>query len=103
MSCNPSARRVSRAQAGKVNSGNQDGRNLPLIRRRGKIARHAVLFTSFTESCPATRFSNLEDMAKRAGYAGLCCLYLTGRDGVFMEVNEKMWVDFGDEVLMAVA
>ena len=56
----------------------------------------------FAESCPAARFPNLQDMAQRAGYADLCCLYLTGRGGVFMEVNEKMWADFGDKILRAV-
>lgn len=57
----------------------------------------------FAETCPATRFDNLQETAKRAGYAGLCCLYLTGRNGIFMEVNEKMWVEFGDKVLSAVS
>lgn len=57
----------------------------------------------FAETCPEPRFDNLRDAAKRAGYVDLCCLYLTGRNGVFMEVNEKMWIEFGDKVLKAVS
>lgn len=56
----------------------------------------------FAESCSARRFDNLRKQAKKAGYADLCCLYFTGPRGTLEEVNENLWIDFGDAVLKAV-
>jgi len=56
----------------------------------------------FAECCKATRFPKLRDAAKKAGYADVCCLYLTDPTGGFVEVDERMYVDFGNKVLDAV-
>jgi len=55
----------------------------------------------FAECSSATNFDNLRKKAKTAGYADLCCLYLTGPQD-YIEMNERMWYDFGNQVLAAV-
>ena len=56
----------------------------------------------FAESCSITSFDTLRKRAKAAGYADLCCLYFTGPRGTLEEVNEKLWMDFGEAVIQAV-
>lgn len=56
----------------------------------------------FAECCKSSRFGSLRNKAKEAGYADLCCLYFTGPGGAFEEVNEELWVEFGEAVLNAV-
>jgi len=56
----------------------------------------------FAESCSVTSFDTLRKRAKHAGYTDLCCLYFTGPRGTLQEVNEKLWMDFGEAVIKAV-
>ena len=48
----------------------------------------------FAESCPASRFKKLRRDAKRAGYVGLWCLYLTQGNNVQVKIDEKIHADF---------
>lgn len=56
----------------------------------------------FAECCKSSRFDSLRDKAKAAGYVDLCCLYFTGPRGTLEEVNEELWIEFGEAVLKAV-
>lgn len=56
----------------------------------------------FAECCKSSQFDSLRHKAKEAGYADLCCLYFTGPGGT-EEVNEELWVEFGEAVLNAVS
>jgi hypothetical protein len=55
----------------------------------------------FAECCQDAHFSRLRKAARRAGYRGLWCLYLTQEDGSF-KTDESMYVAFGDAVHKAV-
>jgi hypothetical protein len=55
----------------------------------------------FAECSSASNFDNLRKKAKTAGYADLCCLYLTGPQD-YIKTDERMWYDFGNKVLAAV-
>jgi hypothetical protein len=76
---------------------NQDIREYPKELKKFGIKKVFL----FAECSSATNFPNLRKAAKKAGYADLCCLYLTGSQG-FVQMNEPMWYDFGNNVLAAV-
>jgi hypothetical protein len=54
----------------------------------------------FAECCKESDFARLRKEAKRAGYAGLWCLYLT--KGPTIKRDESMYVEFGNAVVEAV-
>jgi hypothetical protein len=55
----------------------------------------------FAECCAEADYPRLRKAAKKAGYRGLWCLYLT-RGSAFFETDESMYVAFGDAVMKAV-
>lgn len=48
----------------------------------------------FAECCEEAAFARLETSAKKAGYAGLCCLYFTKKNRVGFTRNETLYVEF---------
>ena len=54
----------------------------------------------FAECCKESDFARLRKEAKRAGYAGLWCLYLT--EGPTIKEDESTYVEFGNAVAEAV-
>jgi len=57
----------------------------------------------FAECCQENDFPKLEKAAKKAGYRGLWCLYLTDKDSPSFRTDEKMLINFGDAVHKAVS
>jgi hypothetical protein len=53
--------------------------------------KHVLLFA---ETCPEGSFARLRQRAKRAGYQGLWCLYLTGPDGSMKSIKDSIHLDF---------
>lgn len=53
--------------------------------------KHVLLFA---ETCPERSFERLRKKAKKAGYRGLWCLYLTGTDGSMKSIKDAIHLDF---------
>jgi hypothetical protein len=53
----------------------------------------------FAECCEAKRYNALKASAKKAGYAGLCCLYFTTTADPGFKVNEQLYEDFVSAIL----
>lgn len=56
----------------------------------------------FAESCPAADFKVLRKQARKAGYAGLWCLYLTKADKSQVQIDETIHIDFVKALLKLV-
>ena len=56
----------------------------------------------FAECCDEADYPKLLKAAKKAGYRGLWCLYLTRKNSAEFRTDEKMLVAFGDAVHKAV-
>lgn len=52
----------------------------------------------FAECCRSDKFQTLSNNAKKAGYAGLGCLYLTSPDGSVFETDETIHMKFAKAV-----
>jgi hypothetical protein len=48
----------------------------------------------FAECCEKSKFKSLEARAKKAGYKGLWCLYMTDKDGAFVNMDENSYLKF---------
>jgi hypothetical protein len=53
--------------------------------------KHVLLFA---ETCSEKSFQRLRRTAKRAGYQGLWCLYLTAADGSMKTIKDSIHMDF---------
>jgi hypothetical protein len=55
----------------------------------------------FAECCKDTHFPRLKKAARKAGYAGLCCLYLIKTRKPGFTRDEKMYRSFSNGVVKA--
>jgi hypothetical protein len=55
----------------------------------------------FAESCKKNRYAALNKAAKKAGYRGLWCLYLTEVNGTFV-TDDRQYIEFGNAIAKAV-
>lgn len=56
----------------------------------------------FAECCRGSRWANLQNKAKKAGYRCTSCLYFTEEDDSLYRTDQPMYVSFGNSVAKAV-